>query len=147
MKKNTINDLLNNINILDNNKCWIYQGKQKGTKGYIPIRINGYKKCVYVHAYEHWVQPIPNGLCVLHKCDNPLCCNPSHLFLGTKADNAKDRDSKGRNWMANRINCKYGHKYEIGSFYDYKVGRICKECAKRNRFEYYHKTKTNHNFY
>jgi len=48
----------------------------------------------YVWANERG--PIPDDMCVLHRCDNPPCCNIDHLFLGTKLDNAVDRDTKGR---------------------------------------------------
>lgn len=46
--------------------------------------------------------PIPEGLHVLHKCDNPPCCNPEYLYLGTDADNVNDRDRQGRGYHARR---------------------------------------------
>ena len=47
-------------------------------------------------AYKLFVGEIPEGMCVLHKCDVPSCIKPSHLFLGTHKDNAMDRERKGR---------------------------------------------------
>jgi hypothetical protein len=46
--------------------------------------------------YAFWNKPVKNGFFVLHKCDNTKFCNPEHLFLGTAADNSKDRDEKQR---------------------------------------------------
>ena len=47
-------------------------------------------------AWEVSRGPIPNGAMVLHRCDNPACCNPAHLFLGTARDNTDDMVAKGR---------------------------------------------------
>ena len=58
----------------------------------------GDRKMSYAHrvAYEIYVGPIPKGLLVLHRCDNPPCVRPEHLFVGTEMDNIRDRDAKGR---------------------------------------------------
>ena len=75
-------------------RCWIWTATKSA--GYGTIGINGKTHLVHRVAYRNMVEPIPNGLFVLHKCDNPLCVNPDHLFLGTHKDNMKDRVSKGR---------------------------------------------------
>jgi HNH endonuclease len=74
--------------------CWIWGGYTKPT-GYGQTYDQGSYKLVHRIAYEHWVGPI-GELCVLHRCDNPPCFNPEHLFLGTQADNVADMEAKGR---------------------------------------------------
>ena len=66
------------------------------SKGYGTFRGKSEKQRAHRVAYELYNGPIPKGLLVLHKCDNPSCVNPVHLFLGTQADNMKDMCDKGR---------------------------------------------------
>jgi len=77
-------------------RCWIWTGRKSSGMQYGLMVING--RGIYVHRYswELHNELIPKGLCVLHKCDNPVCVNPNHLFLGTRTDNSIDRDSKER---------------------------------------------------
>jgi hypothetical protein len=77
--------------------CWIWTGSSNDA-GYGVVWTDD-KILVGAHrfSYELHNEPITGGLFVLHRCDNPPCVNPEHLFLGTAADNVHDMIRKGRN--------------------------------------------------
>jgi hypothetical protein len=83
------------IRLNETTGCWEWTGKQD-RYGYGKIKINAKWTLAHRVAYEMLAGPIPEGLCCLHRCDNPRCVNLDHLFLGTHLDNMKDCTLKGR---------------------------------------------------
>lgn len=81
------------------NGCWLWVAST--SKGYGDFRVGGKTLKAHRVAWSMAHGQIPHdggthGICVCHNCDNPLCCNPAHLFLGTNADNMRDKKEKGR---------------------------------------------------
>lgn len=75
--------------------CWIWIASKK-YDGYGYFSINGKTHMAHRVAYKLFYGEIPNSLHVCHKCDNPSCVNPFHLFLGSHDTNMKDMTKKGR---------------------------------------------------
>ncbi len=75
--------------------CWPWLGRPN-TEGYGRMMVNGERQLAHRIAYQLANGPIPDGLLVCHSCDNPPCCNPAHLWVGTDGDNSEDKAAKGR---------------------------------------------------
>lgn len=95
--------------------CWKWLGTLK-PKGYglFDGRRDG-KRYWSAHRYAYHLLkgPIPKGLHVLHRCDNPSCTNPDHLWLGTNADNHLDKLRKGRQSKGRRVNTAKLREHEV----------------------------------
>ena len=110
--------------------CHIWTGALS-VKGYGCTNINGKGVRAHRASYTIYNGKIPYGLIVCHRCDNPPCVNPAHLFLGTHLDNEQDKLIKGRNYQKNKTHCKHGHPYSGDNLYVRADNqRDCRICMK-----------------
>lgn len=106
----------NYVNKRSEDECWEWTGRtDHPTSNHKNILPYGQfwvgRKIISAHRFSWMIHngPIPDGLFVLHTCDNPKCVNPSHLYLGTAKDNAIDRRDRGRQKLPPQIGSKNGY--------------------------------------
>lgn len=85
------------IHLTNKNKCWEWRGYKQ--KGYGRFLLNGKKILAHRASFIIFFGKIKNGMYICHKCDNPSCVNPNHLYAGTPKQNALDSLYRNRNYM------------------------------------------------
>lgn len=108
--------------------CWEWQASRNHS-GYgsfgLGYTMRGAHRIAYAIANGG---ELPEGQLVRHKCDNPPCCNPAHLEIGTAKDNTNDMMERGRHGTLGKTHCKNGHERTAENSYIRKGGLECKIC-------------------
>jgi hypothetical protein len=126
----------------DPGECWPWKAAKESDGWYGRITVRERSRGFLANYRPNRVSwtmahgPIPDGMNICHSCDNPPCCNPAHLFLGSQPENVADAKAKKRmrGGYFRATHCKYGHPFTPKNTYQApgeRKHRRCKECANR----------------
>lgn len=140
----------NSVSPEPNTGCWLWTGSDDN--GYGCLGVNGRRVRAHRYSWElaHGAPP-PADMHVCHRCDQPACVNPDHLFLGDDSANMRDCGAKGRLWAqrkdidrsvlgsrwSQRIQCERGHPFTVeNTRWFTKNGYRCRECLECSRIRH-----------
>lgn len=109
---------------VDEKGCWIFAGC-KDKAGYGIVKYQGKNCKAHRYMFQKHKGPIPDGLLIRHMCNTTSCINPSHLLLGTQAQNMQDKIESRKTF------CAGGHELTYQNSYRYNNRTICKICRAR----------------
>jgi hypothetical protein len=150
MKQNLIDRFIKKISPEPMSGCWLWTGGIE-SNGYGGFYIKGITRTAHRASYYIYNGSIEKYMYVCHKCDNKLCVNPKHLFIGNSKDNAVDCSNKKRFHKQQKTHCPKGHEYSCENLIIYfrkltgKPHRRCRICTNANAkiawHKYYYKNK------
>lgn len=118
--------------------CWVWTGSDRSKAGYCRFYVEGRRTLIHRWAYEYFVEPIPEGWTVHHKCVNPSCSNPEHLEALPQRQNLMESETARPAVLARATHCVNGHEFTTKNTHvDKKSGRrTCRVCAKLRMRKY-----------
>lgn len=124
--------LMERVRGFEADECWPFNRSSR----HAYISVDGASVGAHRVSYVMHHGPIPEGMVVRHRCDNPPCVNPAHLEIGTQADNVRDMYERGRNNNFKPTHCRHGHEFTEENTRHWRGERICRTCARERERRY-----------